>query len=79
MERQAFNNMGFWERQVACSKLWEELATPVYNLKDNKGRTPPEGKVRKTEWPGYWLYLDDEGYQLLEEQDMEGWVLFQRP
>lgn len=77
MERQEFEKMGFWERQVACSKLWDELATPVYGLKDDKGRTPQECKIRKTDWPGYWLYLDEEGYQLIEDRDMEGWVLIQ--
>lgn len=75
MERQDLETLGFWERQVACSKLWQELATPVFGIKDNKGRTPRDAKVRRTEWPGWWLYSDGEDFQVLEDSDVGQWVL----
>ncbi len=75
MEREEFEALGFWERHVASSKLWEELKTPVHSVKDQKGRISAQAKVRKTNWSGYWLFQDDEGFQLLEDSDVRGWVL----
>ncbi len=77
MERQELESMGYWERQVACSKLWEELKTPIYGLKDNKGRTPEHARVRKTDWTDCWLYSDAEGFQLLDDEDLARWQLVQ--
>ncbi len=77
VEREELEQLGIWERQVACSKLWGELTSPIYGLKDNKGRTPPQAKVRQAKWPGCWLYMDAEGYQLLDDEDMKRWVLVQ--
>ncbi len=75
MEREELEQMAIWQRQVACSKLWDELKSSIYSLRNVQGRTPPDAKVRQTEWTGCWLYLDGEGYQVLDEEDIKSWVL----
>lgn len=75
MEREEFEQLGYWEQQVASSKLWDELGTPVYRVRDSKGRSPAQAQVRRTNWPGRWLYRDGDGYQVLEDEDVERWVL----
>jgi hypothetical protein len=75
MEYGEFDRLGFWEKQVACSKLWGELTTPIYHVRDNKGRTPSQAKVRRTNWAGCWLYSDADGYQVLEDRDVERFSL----
>ncbi len=77
MDRQELENMGYWERQVACSKLWDGLTTPIYGMKDSKGRTDPQARARKTDWPGCWLFMDGEMFQLLEDEEVQRLVLVQ--
>ena len=78
MDREQLEQLGIWERQVELSKLWDQLTTPVYRVKNEKGYSPPKAKVRKTEWPDCWLYVDEEGYQLLEESDVQRWMLVEK-
>ncbi len=75
MTRDELEKLNIWERQVACSKLWDELKTPIYGLKDNKGRIPQQAKVRRTEWPGCWLYMEGDEFQLLDDEDVQRWAL----
>lgn len=76
MDRAELEQLGIWERQVELSKLWGQLTAPVHSLKDNRGRTVPGARVRKTEWTGCWLYCDEiSGYQLIEEADVQRWTL----
>ena len=75
MELQEYEALGYWEKQVAASKVWEELTTPVCRIDDEKSKMATEARVRKTNWPGYWLYMDGESFQLLEDSDVNGWKL----
>ncbi len=78
MDREQLEELGIWEKQVELSKLWDQLRTPVYRVKNEKGYSPSKAKVRKTEWPDCWLYVDEEGYQLLEEADVQRWMLVEK-
>lgn len=78
MDREQLEQLGVWERQVELSKLWAHLTTPVYRVKKEKGYSPAKATVRKTEWPDCWLYSDEEGYQLLEQADVQHWVLIEK-
>jgi hypothetical protein len=76
MTLEEIEQLGVWERQVELAKLWEELSTATYVARDTKGCSPPNLRLRKTEWPGWWLAVDDlTGYQLLEDTDIQRWVL----
>jgi len=78
MDREQLEQLGVWERQVELSKLWAQLTTPVYRVKNEQGSSPTKARVRKTEWPDSWLYVDEEGYQLLEEADVQRWMLVEK-
>jgi hypothetical protein len=78
MDREELEQLGVWERQVELSKLWAQLTTPVYRVKTDQGYSPLKAKVRRTEWPDCWLYVDEEGYQLLEEADVQRWLLVEK-
>ena len=78
MDREQLEQLGVWERQVELSKLWAQLTTPVYRVKTEKGYSPREAKVRKTEWQDCWLYMDEEGYQLFEEAEVQRWMLVEK-
>ncbi len=75
MEQEEFDKLGYWEKQVACSKLWAELATPIFTPRDNTGRIPIQAQVRKTNWPGQWIYTDVDGYKVVEDMEVERWTL----
>ena len=35
--------------------------------------------VSNTDWPGCWLYVDEiTGYQLLDDRDLERWILIEQ-
>jgi len=78
MDREELEQLGVWERQVELSKLWAQLTTPVYRVKTDQGYSPLKAKVRRTEWPDRWLYVDEEGYQLFEEADVQRWLLVEK-
>lgn len=75
MEREEFDNLGYWEKQVACSKLWAELTTPIFAPRADTGRVPTQAQVRKTNWPGQWIYTDVDGYKVIEDAEVERWTL----
>ena len=75
MEWEEFDSLGYWEKQVACSKLWAELTTPIFTPRDNAGRIPAQAQVRKTSWPGHWIYTDVDGYRLVGDMEVERWTL----
>jgi len=76
MELEELEKLTIWERQVELAKLWDELGTTIYMARDTKGRSAPNTRIRKTNWPGFWLSVDDlSGYQLLEDADIQRWIL----
>lgn len=76
MDLQQLEQLGVWERQVELAKLWGELSSTIYMVKDTQGRSSPNARIRKTDWPGFWVSVDDlTGYQLLEDADIRRWIL----
>lgn len=76
MELEELEKLTIWERQVELAKFWEELSTTIYVVRDTKGCSPPNTRIRKTEWQGFWVSVDDlNGYQLLEDADIQRWTL----
>ncbi len=75
MELEEYEALGYWEQQVAASKEWDSLTTPIRKIDDEKSRMPLEARVRRANWPGYWFYMDGESFRLLEDADINGWKL----